>query len=94
MQNISKKQFLGVTSKHGLRWKNKNYKLKPSIALAMPRVSVADPGKGGGFQGVHPPVEMNLHVQKCFSNLLTICFEVEIVTTEGSHRRSIICVQY
>ena len=49
---------------------------------------------GGGFQGVHPPVEMNLHVQKCFSNLLTICFEVEIVTTEGSHRRSIICVQY
>ena len=69
MQNISKKQFLGVTSKYGLRWENKNYKLKPSIALAMPRVSVADPGKGvggGGVQGVHPPVERNLYDQKCF----------------------------
>ena len=35
--------------------------------MAMPRVSVADPGKGGkagAVQGGHPPVEMNLYDQK------------------------------
>ena len=40
---------------------------KRSIALATPRVSVADAGKGGkggGVQGGHPPVEMNLYDQK------------------------------
>ena len=64
---FQRNSFLGVTSKYGLKCENKNYKLKRSIALAMPRVSVADPGKGGkagAVQGVHPPVEMNLYDQK------------------------------
>jgi len=51
-----KETVFGVTSKYGLKWENKNYKLKRYVALAMPRVSVADPGKegGGGSRGFTP----------------------------------------
>ena len=58
-----KETVFWVTS-NGLKWENKNYKLKRSIALAMPRVSVVDPGKGGkrggGFQGVHPLLKFTI----------------------------------
>lgn len=61
-----KETVFWVTS-NGLKWENKNYKLKRSIALAMPRVSVADPGKrgkrGGGGPGGSPPLEIHLYGQ-------------------------------
>ena len=52
---FQRNSFFGVTSKYELKWENKNYKLRRYIALAMPRVSVADPGKGGGGPGGSPP---------------------------------------
>ena len=68
-----KETVFWVTS-NGLKWENKNYKLKRSIALAMPRVSVVDPGKGekgGGVQGVHPLLKFTYMTRSRFSETFT-----------------------
>lgn len=63
-----KETVFWVTS-NGLKWENKNYKLKTSIALAMPRVSVADPGKGGK-EWFTPPLKFTYMIRGQFNKTL------------------------